>query len=125
MTRKELSEQMRRIREQGSSYDYIAAFAHVCKSTAIRVCGGIDLVEKIDGLKKHKRRQYQKTYDCVDPVSMDVLRAANKCPPGCSAARWRMELSRRRMAADRMTGSDAVDAATIPNPLHGLGGWHR
>ncbi len=34
------------------------------------------------------------------PVSLEALRKAKKQPRGCSDARWRMELSRRRMERD-------------------------
>ena len=125
MTALEKSNAIRAMRSTGAPYSAIATLFHVSKATAMYVAKGKDLVERPPRDPSKRHRKYICMTQAVDIVSVDIIKQASKCPQGVSDARWRMELSRRRMAADCTTGSDAVDAATIPNPLHGLGGWHR
>jgi hypothetical protein len=48
--------------------------------------------------RQHEAASYTVTKR-AEAVTMRTLAAARRKPHGCSAVRWRMELSRRRMAA--------------------------
>ena len=63
------------------------------------------------GIGAERRTLREKILDYADPVSENVLFTARKKPRGTSDVRWRMELSRRRLA--RIYGRDG---GGLPDP---------
>lgn len=51
------------------------------------------------------------------PVSFEVLCLAKKRPRGCSEVRWRIELSRRRLAAKYSSQDHALNFLPDPDGL--------
>lgn len=94
---------------------------YIFESTCLSLCfrGGAMIVRKIETCPEcgrehdlrrrretHKREKrggactgYCKTTKRVEALALDSLTSAKRKPAGCSAVRWRIELSRRRLAA--------------------------
>ena len=97
-----------RLKTDGMTYAEISLVHHISNNKIRQALSGVD-VDKIDRRGKTRRARAKKLKDSIDPCPQSVLREAESKPNNCSDARWRIELSRRRMESD-----GAIDYARPP-----------
>ena len=87
-----------RLHEAGKTYGDIRLIYGCCDDTIKRALSGHDVAVRRKGAKGKTRGQRALNLkESIDPCPQDVLESSNVQPKNCSNARWRMELSRRRL----------------------------
>ena len=72
--------------------------------------------------RKHKAlggrmtREEMRMFKCKRTVPLHYIMEARVKPEGVSDVRWRIELSRRRLAAKERSGGGKGDLASLPDP---------
>lgn len=100
-----LSTDINRLFAIGKTYGEIQLIHGVCFDTIKRALAGYDVRcrKKVARCNtKGRGKRAEKIKDSIDACPQDVLQLAESKPRTCSDARWRIELSRRKMGRDGM-----------------------